>query len=40
MLIIQQSISNKTKVLTLFWDESDHNTSIYQMNKNNYNNTL
>ena len=37
MLFILQFISNKTKVLTLFWDESYHNTSIYHINKKNYN---
>ena len=39
-LFILQFISNKTKVLTLFWDESYHNTSIYHINKKNYNKTL
>ena len=29
-------ISNKTKVLTLFLDESYHNTSIYHINKKKY----
>ena len=36
-LFILQFISNKTKVLTLFWDESYHNTSIYHINKKKYN---
>ena len=40
MLFILQFISNKTKLLTLFWDESYHNTSIYHINKKNYNTTL
>ena len=31
-LFILQFISNKTIVLTLFWDESYHNTSIYHIN--------
>ena len=35
-----QSISSKTKVLTLFWNESYHNTSSYHVNKKNYNTTL
>ena len=35
-----QFISNKTKVLTLFWNEGYHNTSIYHINKTNYNTTL
>ena len=39
-LFILQFISNKTKVLTLFWDESHHNTSINYMNKKKYNTTL
>ena len=30
-------MSNKTKVLTLFWDESYHNISIYHINKKKYN---
>ena len=32
-LFILQFISNKTKVLTVFLDESYHNTSIYHINK-------
>ena len=39
-LFILQFISNKTKVYTLFWDESYHNTSIYHINKKKYNTTL
>ena len=39
-LFILQFISNKTKVLTLFWDVSYHNTPIYHINKKNYNTTL
>ena len=39
-LFIKQFISNKTKVLTLFWDEGYHNTSIYHTNKKKYNTTL
>ena len=35
-----QFISNKTKVLTLFWDESYHNTSVYNINKKKYKSTL
>ena len=35
-----QFISNKTKVLTLFWDESYHNTFSSHVNKDNYNTTL
>ena len=39
-LLILQLISNKTKALTLFLAESYHNTSIYHINKKNYNTTL
>ena len=39
-LFILQFISNKTKVLLLFWDESYHNPSIYHINKKTYNTTL
>ena len=39
-LFILLLIFNKTKTLTLFWDESNHNTSIYHINKKNYNITL
>ena len=35
-LFIMQFISNKMKVLTLFWDESYHNTSSYHVNKKEY----
>ena len=35
-----QLISNKTKALTLFWDESYHNTSIYHINRQIYDTTL
>ena len=38
-LFILQFISNQTKVLTLFWDESYHNTSINHIAKKNYNTT-
>ena len=30
----------KTKALTLFWDESYHNTSIYHINKKKYNTSV
>ena len=39
-LFILQFISYKTKVLTLFWDESYHNTSSYHVNKKKYNTSL
>ena len=39
-LFILQLISNITKALTLFWDESNHNTSIYHINKKKYKTTL
>ena len=39
-LFILQLSSNKTQVLTLFWDESYHSTSIYHINKKKYNTTL
>ena len=39
-LFILQFISNKTKVLTLFWDASYHNTSIYHINKKKCDTTL
>ena len=35
-----QFISNKTKVLTLLWNESYHNTYIYHIYKKKYYNTL
>ena len=40
MLFILQFISNKTKVLTFFGDESYHNTSIQHINKKKYNTSL
>ena len=38
--LFMQFICNTTKVLTLFWDESYHNTLIYHINKKKYNSTL
>ena len=39
-LFILQFSSNKTKVITLFWDENYHNTYSYPVNKKKYNITL
>ena len=39
-LFILQLVSNKAKALTLYWDESYHNTSIFHINKKQYHTTL